>query len=187
MFIDEISVTHSRQEQAMSICVLDPEMPTTPAEKNVLKQPNAGSDELSLVTAPLTPQSPPSESLPSAESSPAADSSQSVESREDQPQRRSSWNRGHNQNRRRYNNNRPKPRKFGPRNTEMRPYHSPNHVSPPHDRPMTKNDIYFALDCEVRLFFRLLCSHITFCINKSLESHFHYSCAFILIPNRWSA
>ena len=36
-----------------------------------------------------------------------------------------------------------------PRNQEKRPYHSPNHISPPHDRPMTKNDIYFALDCEV--------------------------------------
>jgi len=178
VFVDEISVTHSRQEQAMSICVLDPEMPTTPAEKNVLKQPNAGSDELSLFTAPLTPQSPPSvESLPSAESSPAAESSPSVESREDQPQRGSSWNRGYNQNRRRYNNSRPKPRKFGPRNTEMRPYHSPNHVSPPHDRPMTKNDIYFALDCEVRLFFGLLCSpyHISY---QSLESHIH--CALFI-------
>lgn len=31
----------------------------------------------------------------------------------------------------------------------MRPYHSPTHVSPPHDKPMTKNDIYFALDCEM--------------------------------------
>lgn len=36
-----------------------------------------------------------------------------------------------------------------PRNQEKRPYHSPNHISPPHDKPMTKNDIYFALDCEV--------------------------------------
>lgn len=186
MLVDEISVTPSRQEQAMSICVIDPEMPTTPAEKNVLKQPNAGSDELSLVTAPLTPQSPPSvESLPSAESSPAAESSPSVESREDQPQRGSSWNRGYNQNRRRYNNNRPKPRKFGPRNTEMRPYHSPNHVSPPHDRPMTKNDIYFALDCEVRLFFRLLCSPYASRIYH-LNLTFIFA-RFILIPNRWSA
>lgn len=36
-----------------------------------------------------------------------------------------------------------------PRNQEKRPYHLPSHVSPPHDKPMTKNDIYFALDCEV--------------------------------------
>ena len=35
------------------------------------------------------------------------------------------------------------------RNIEQRPYHSPNHISPPHDKPMTKNDMYFALDCEV--------------------------------------
>lgn len=26
-----------------------------------------------------------------------------------------------------------------------------NSTSPPHDKPMTKNDIYFALDCEVSL------------------------------------
>lgn len=26
-----------------------------------------------------------------------------------------------------------------------------NYVSPPHDRPMTKNDLYFALDCEVSI------------------------------------
>lgn len=45
--------------------------------------------------------------------------------------------------------NRPR-RKGAPRNMEKRPYHSPTHVSPPHDAPMTKNDIYFALDCEVR-------------------------------------
>ena len=25
-------------------------------------------------------------------------------------------------------------------------------ASPPHDRPMTKNDLYFALDCEVSLY-----------------------------------
>ncbi len=35
------------------------------------------------------------------------------------------------------------------KNVEKRPYHSPTHVSPPHDAPMTKNDMYFALDCEV--------------------------------------
>jgi hypothetical protein len=40
-------------------------------------------------------------------------------------------------------------RRGTPRNIEKRPYHSPTHVSPPHDAPMTKNDIYFALDCEV--------------------------------------
>lgn len=39
--------------------------------------------------------------------------------------------------------------RYAPRNIEQRPYHSPNHVSPPHDKPMTKNDMYFALDCEV--------------------------------------
>lgn len=51
----------------------------------------------------------------------------------------------------RWNNNRYRRRGRGatPRNQEKRPYHSPNHISPPHDRPMTKNDIYFALDCEV--------------------------------------
>lgn len=43
-----------------------------------------------------------------------------------------------------------------PRNQEKRPYHSPNHISPPHDKPMTKNDIYFALDCEVSLNERLV-------------------------------
>lgn len=26
-----------------------------------------------------------------------------------------------------------------------------NVASPPHDRPMTKNDLYFALDCEVSI------------------------------------
>jgi len=113
----------------MSICVFDPEMPTTPVEKTVYKQLNfQSSDDASSSTAPLTPQSP------------------SAESREDQPQRGATWNK-YNQNRRRMRNN--KPRNFGPRNTEMRPYHSPTHVSPPHDRPMTKNDIYFALDCEM--------------------------------------
>lgn len=40
-------------------------------------------------------------------------------------------------------------RRGAPRNTEKRPYHSPTHVSPPHDKPMTKNDMYFALDCEM--------------------------------------
>mmetsp|Transcript_19666 Transcript_19666/g.46172 ORF Transcript_19666/g.46172 Transcript_19666/m.46172 type:complete len:374 (+) Transcript_19666:189-1310(+) len=35
------------------------------------------------------------------------------------------------------------------KNIEKRPYHSPSHVSPPHDKPMTKNDMYFALDCEM--------------------------------------
>ena len=40
-------------------------------------------------------------------------------------------------------------RRQAPRNIEQRPYHSPNHISPPHDKPMTKNDMYFALDCEV--------------------------------------
>jgi len=52
----------------------------------------------------------------------------------------------------RWNNNRyrrSRGRGATPRNQEKRPYHSPNHISPPHDRPMTKNDIYFALDCEV--------------------------------------
>ena len=38
----------------------------------------------------------------------------------------------------------------GARNAEQRPYHAPTHVSPPHDKPMGKNDMYFALDCEVR-------------------------------------
>lgn len=104
-------------------------MPTTPVEKSVLKHSNfQSSDDSSSNTAPLTPPSP------------------SAESREDQPQRGSLWNK-YNHNRRRFRN---KPRNYGPRNTEMRPYHSPTHVSPPHDRPMTKNDIYFALDCEVR-------------------------------------
>ena len=43
-------------------------------------------------------------------------------------------------------------RRRGPaRNVEKRPYHSPTHVSPPHDAPMTKNDMYFALDCEVSI------------------------------------
>jgi hypothetical protein len=115
--------------KAMSICVFDPEMTTTPVEKSVFKHSNfLSSDDSSSSTAPLTPQSP------------------SAESREDQPQTGSSWNKYHH-NRRRFRN---KPRNYGPRNTEMRPYHSPTHVSPPHDRPMTKNDIYFALDCEVR-------------------------------------
>ena len=41
---------------------------------------------------------------------------------------------------------------------EKRPYHSPTHVSPPHDKPMTKNDMYFALDCEVRTW--LVCLNI---------------------------
>ncbi|KAL7492810.1 hypothetical protein ACHAWT_001817 [Skeletonema menzelii] len=112
----------------MSICVFDPEMPTTPVEKTVYKQTSfQSSDDASSSAAPVTPQSP------------------SAESREDQPQRGNAWNR-YNQNRRRVRN---KPRHFGPRNTEMRPYHSPTHVSPPHDKPMTKNDIYFALDCEM--------------------------------------
>ena len=44
------------------------------------------------------------------------------------------------------------------RNIEKRPYHSPSHVSPPHDKPMTKNDMYFALDCEVR---RLVCQNMS--------------------------
>jgi len=48
---------------------------------------------------------------------------------------------GHWQNRRR--------RRGTPRNTEKRPYHSPTHISPPHDKPMTKSDMYFALDCEM--------------------------------------
>ncbi len=110
----------------MSSFVFDPEMPTTPVEKNVDKQqPNFhSSDDASSSTAPLTPRSP------------------AAESREDSPHR-GSWNKY----RRRMRN---KPRNVGPRNTEMRPYHLPTHVSPPHDRPMTKNDIYFALDCEVR-------------------------------------
>jgi len=37
----------------------------------------------------------------------------------------------------------------GARNAEQRPYHAPTHVSPPHDKPMGKNDMYFALDCEM--------------------------------------
>ena len=46
-------------------------------------------------------------------------------------------------------NNRRRRTRGSLRNTEKRPYHSPTHVSPPHDAPMTKNDIYFGLDCEV--------------------------------------
>lgn len=30
-------------------------------------------------------------------------------------------------------------------------------VSPPHDRPMTKNDLYFALDCEVSYVLNVTC------------------------------
>lgn len=130
----------------MSICVFDPEMPTTPVEKTVYKQTSfQSSDDASSTTAPVTPQSP------------------SAESREDQPQTGNGWNR-YNQNRRRMRN---KSRNFGPRNTEMRPYHSPTHVSPPHDRPMTKNDIYFALDCEVRHIVRLSRHCISAVINIS--------------------
>lgn len=55
-----------------------------------------------------------------------------------------------------------------PRNIEQRPYHSPNHVSPPHDKPMTKNDIYFALDCEVSRQFQL--AKLVFCCRLS-RSH----------------
>jgi hypothetical protein len=138
----------------MSICVFDPEMPTTPVEKTVYKQLNfQSSDDASSSTAPLTPQSP------------------SAESREDQPQRGATWNK-YNQNRRRMRN---KPRNFGPRNTEMRPYHSPTHVSPPHDRPMTKNDIYFALDCEVRHIVHPSNRHVSIVMDISLiRLYFYY-------------
>lgn len=58
----------------------------------------------------------------------------------------SHW-QGHWQNRR----STPR-RKCALRNIEKRPYHLPTHISPPHDAPMTKNDLYFALDCEVSNF-----------------------------------
>mmetsp|Transcript_18202 Transcript_18202/g.37294 ORF Transcript_18202/g.37294 Transcript_18202/m.37294 type:complete len:350 (-) Transcript_18202:193-1242(-) len=39
-------------------------------------------------------------------------------------------------------------RRGGNRGSEKK-VHSPISTSPPHDKPMTKNDIYFALDCEM--------------------------------------
>jgi hypothetical protein len=69
-------------------------------------------------------------------------------------------------------------RKCALRNIEKRPYHLPTHISPPHDAPMTKNDLYFALDCEV--------SNLTMKINFIMC----FTCVLnflILFQHRWLA
>jgi len=65
------------------------------------------------------------------------------------------------------------------KNIEKRPYHSPTHVSPPHDKPMTKNDMYFALDCEVRTW--LVCLNIV----EFEECPSHITLLLISRPQRW--
>ena len=89
-------------------------------------------------TMPSTPSS--------HHSSPGAHRSPGIDSGGDDLSPRSTGGGGGFNNGNRY---RRRGRGATPRNQEKRPYHSPNHISPPHDRPMTKNDIYFALDCEV--------------------------------------
>ena len=103
-------------------------------------------------TMPSTPSS--------HHSSPGAHRSPGIDSGGDDLSPRSTGGGGGFNNGNRY---RRRGRGATPRNQEKRPYHSPNHISPPHDRPMTKNDIYFALDCEV----------------SNLEQEYSMSCAHI--------
>lgn len=124
--------------------IIHPQQLPTPSS------PIASNDETANSSMPSTPTSHLSQS-PGAES----------------PSSSSASSRGVNNNSSRLNNR----RRRTLRNETKRPYHSPNHVSPPHDKPMTKNDIYFALDCEVsRIMLSVYCQLLhTSHSNKTLS------------------
>ena len=116
--------------------------------------PIASNDETANSSMPSTPTSHLSQS-PGAESPSSSSASSMV--------------RGVNNNLSRLNNR----RRRTLRNETKRPYHSPNHVSPPHDKPMTKNDIYFALDCEVsRIMLSAHCQLLRILLTHSNNSFF---------------
>ena len=116
--------------------------------------PIASNDETANSSMPSTPTSHLSQS-PGAESPSSSSASSMV--------------RGVNNNLSRLNNR----RRRTLRNETKRPYHSPNHVSPPHDKPMTKNDIYFALDCEVsRITLSVYCQLLRKLLTHSNNSFF---------------
>lgn len=126
--------------------IIHPQQLPTPSS------PIASNDETANISMPSTPTSHLSQS-PGAESPSSSSASSMV--------------RGVNNNSSRLNNR----RRRTLRNETKRPYHSPNHVSPPHDKPMTKNDIYFALDCEVsRIMLSVYCQLLhTSHSNKTLS------------------